>query len=208
MMKAPWISLVCASTFFGCVNEMGPSERSAGGIVADGGTQASDGAAGENNFGNSASSGSSDAGRHGAGGSPEGGSDGVGGSSCADLSSAGACTGGAVCCAKQDPDDVNPPSFACEPDPGTCTGTADAVVVACRSADDCTGGDVCCGRKAADSNVVYATIRCEPSCAGTYSFDHELFCDPNDAHACDGRPGYPFCEPSDLVPGMYGCSSR
>ena len=131
------------------------------------------------------------------------------GASCANADGGGACEGAApVCCAVQDARGFDDPTYAYAEKPAGCASLDGGVAVQCRTACDCSGGYVCCGRKEEHNTGMFATVMCEPSCTGVYTAGQDLFCDPNDPHACDSDSTSPYCEPSQLLPGMFYCSSE
>ncbi|MGH7281708.1 MAG: hypothetical protein ACRELY_09315 [Polyangiaceae bacterium] len=128
--------------------------------------------------------------------------------SCANADGGGACGGTTpACCAVQDAAGFHDPTYACEVHASSCADFDGGVAVQCRTGSDCSGGYVCCGRKTEDNTGVFATVMCEPSCTGIYTAGQDMFCDPNDPHACDSDPNSSYCERSMLLPGMYYCTN-
>ena len=82
------------------------------------------------------------------------------------------------------------------------------LAIGCHDANDCPGTEVCCGRKEDNDTSAYKSVACEASCDGTYTYDHSVFCDPNDPHSCDGFVVNPHCDPSDILPSMFVCVSE
>ena len=208
-MRTPFCLVTLLSGFagFGCVADP-PDVNGSGAIHADGGAAGGEG--GGHSSGAGTEGGASAPVTDGDGGGSTPGENG----SCAAAPDAGGATCGGdnpVCCGIQplDGPSGSPTSFACATSTTSCTTNAGGVVVACKSRLDCPGSDVCCGRKLNDNNSVFATVRCEPDCSGTYSYGQATFCDPGDLNACVVNDGFhQACVADDILPGLYSCQRQ
>jgi hypothetical protein len=125
-------------------------------------------------------------------------------------------TGDPICCASQYPfDNVNPVSFACTANEGSCSDyDSGSIPIECRSNDDCPAPSQCCGHEITyDTSgtpiTIYESVHCAATCplflpdAGDTA--NRLFCDPlATVSVC---PSGETCVQSTLLPGFNVCGT-
>lgn len=114
------------------------------------------------------------------------------------------CTGGEICCAKNNRGGAGVRQYACTTE-SDCDDANDAfgdLVISCDSPVDCKGKQVCCGTFVTASPAYYDEVTCDTDCT---SQDSRIFCDP--ARGNDDCPSPQTCQASGAMPGFHVCGS-
>ncbi|HEX7666572.1 MAG TPA: hypothetical protein VF407_18725 [Polyangiaceae bacterium] len=112
------------------------------------------------------------------------------------------CTGGDICCVRNNQGGTSLLSYECTNEGACDDDSFGDLVVPCARKIDCKGKQVCCGTFVSGSPAYYDEVTCDTDCTDS---DNRVFCDPANGNA--DCPSPQTCQTSGAMPGFHVCGS-